>query len=138
MRICGADSRFHFRQVALGIMTGWGGAARLQRAVGRSQAMRVLTTAATLDATEALRIGLVDEVAEDALVAAQALAAQISRWSPQSIRSVKRAIHRGGDLPIPQAIAYEAELFATTWASDDHAEGVASFFEKRDPAWKGR
>lgn len=138
MRICSDAARMHFKQISLGIMTGWGGGARLQRAVGRSQALRILLTAATVDAAHALRIGLVDEVAEDALTAAQALGADISRWSPQAVRSIKRALHRGRDLPMREAIAYEAELFATTWASEDHAEGLAAFFEKRDPVWKGR
>ena len=140
MRVCSWKASFNFRQVELGIMPGWGGATRLTRLVGRSRALRVLLTAASVGAEEAYRIGLTDEIAEEgqALVEAQALAGRIAGFAPGSVRGIKRSIHRGRDLPARDAIAYEAEQFATTWGSEDHEEGVAAFFEERDPDWKDR
>jgi len=140
LRVCSWTASFCFRQAVLGIMPGWGGATRLTRAVGRSRALRILLTAATVGAEESYRIGLVDEIAEEshALSDAQALGRKISGWAPGSVRAIKRCVHRARDAAVHDALAYEAEQFATTWGSEDHEEGLSAFLEGRDPEWKDR
>ena len=74
LRICAPNAIFGHRGAALGIMTGWGGTQRLPRLIGRARALQMFLTAEKLHAAEALRIGLVDRIADDPLPAALAIA----------------------------------------------------------------
>ncbi|MFQ5848930.1 MAG: enoyl-CoA hydratase/isomerase family protein, partial [Candidatus Methylomirabilales bacterium] len=132
-RIASAGARFGFRQVNLGIIMGWGGGQRLARLVGRSQALRLLLTGETIDADEALRIGLIDRVVPEghALAAAQTMAHAIAEKPPLAVRFAKRAIHRGRDMSLEAAVDYEAQLFAILWASAEHREAVRDILERR-------
>jgi len=138
MRIASEAARIAFKQVSLGIMVGWGGGQRLLRIVGRSRALRLLLTGATLTAREAAAIGLVDEVAPagQALEAALRLARQIAAQPAAAVRATKRALHHGAELPRAEAAAFEAECFGTLWQSPDHREAVAALMEKRSPEFK--
>ncbi|MFQ5898473.1 MAG: enoyl-CoA hydratase/isomerase family protein [Candidatus Methylomirabilia bacterium] len=138
MRIASESARLAFKQVSLGIMVGWGGGQRLLRLVGRSRALRLLLTGATLTAEEAARIGLVDEVVPtgEALRAALSLARQIAAQPAAAVRATKRALHHGAELGRAEAAAFEAECFATLWGSPDHREAVAALMEKRTPIFR--
>ncbi|MBI3029419.1 MAG: enoyl-CoA hydratase/isomerase family protein, partial [Candidatus Rokubacteria bacterium] len=94
LRIASESASIAFKQVSLGIMVGWGGGQRLLRIVGRSRALRLLLTGATLTAREAAGIGLVDEVAPagEALEGALRLARQIAAQPAQAVRATKRAL----------------------------------------------
>jgi len=139
-RIAAESAQMGFRQVRFGIMTGWGGAQRLLRLVGRSKAMELLLTGDIVVAQDALKLGLVDRVvpAGQALEAALAMAGRIARNPPLALANIKRAIVKGWEMPVRAAIAYEAELFAATWDSEDHREAEQAFAEKRPPVFKGR
>jgi enoyl-CoA hydratase len=76
-RICAPNAIFGHRGAALGIMTGWGGTQRLPRLIGRARALRMFLTAEKLHAPEALRIGLVDRIADDPLATALAVASNM-------------------------------------------------------------
>ncbi|MFQ5519786.1 MAG: enoyl-CoA hydratase/isomerase family protein [Candidatus Methylomirabilia bacterium] len=138
MRIASESARLAFKQVSLGIMVGWGGGQRLLRLVGRSRALRLLLTGATLTAEEAVRIGLVDEVVPtgEALRASLSLARQIAAQPAAAVRATKRALHHGAELGRAEAAAFEAECFATLWGSPDHREAVAALMEKRTPIFR--
>lgn len=138
MRIASESLRLAFKQVSLGIMVGWGGGQRLLRLVGRSRALRLLLTGASLTAEQALRIGLVDEVVPpgEAVGAALGLAREIAAQPTRAVRATKRALHHGAELGRAEAAAFEAECFATLWGSPDHREAVAALMEKRAPSFR--
>lgn len=139
-RIAAEGAQLGFRQVRFGIMTGWGGAQRLLRLVGRSKALELLLTGDIVTAQEALKIGLVDRVAPagGVLEAALELAGRIVQNPPLALANIKRAIVKGWEMPMRAAMEYEAELFAATWDSEDHREAEQAFAEKRPPKFKGR
>ncbi|MBI3968351.1 MAG: enoyl-CoA hydratase/isomerase family protein [Chloroflexi bacterium] len=139
-RIASARAEFGFRQVKMGIMVGWGGGQRLLRVVGRSKALALLLTGETVSAAEALALGLVDRVVspEDVLPAAFELAAQIAENPPLAVRFTKRALVHGAEAPAAVAAAYEAELLAALWVTEDHREAERAFVEKRAPVFVGR
>ena len=139
-RIAAETAQLGFRQVRFGIMTGWGGAQRLLRLVGRSKALELLLTGDIVNAQEALKLGLVDRVVPEgqAVSGALELAGRIAQNPPLALANIKRAIAKGCEMPLRAAIAYEAELFAATWDSEDHREAEQAFAEKRPPEFKGR
>ncbi|MFQ5895465.1 MAG: enoyl-CoA hydratase/isomerase family protein [Nitrospinota bacterium] len=140
LRVMAEDARLAFRQVKIGLMTGWGGGARLERLVGRARALELLLTAEWVTAERALALGLVNALAPrgQTLARAQEMAAAIAANAPLAVRALKRLLTEGRDLPLDQAVALESELFREVWASADHAEGVRAFFEKRNPRFQGR
>ena len=108
-----------------------GGTQRLARAVGRGQALRLLLTGETLDVDEALRVGLVHDVAD--LEDAEALAADIADAGPVAARYVKEAIAASADLPLREGMRLEADLSILLHSTEDRAEGLRAFAEKRKP-----
>ena len=130
MRVIAPKARLHFRQVAMGLTPGWGGGQRLARLIGRSRAIFLLATAAAVEAPRALGMGLVDEIADDALDRAEQIGRAIAKHSTLAVRNTKRAIVRGAEMPLRAAIDFEAELFAECWGSEAHHAAVARFLEK--------
>jgi enoyl-CoA hydratase/carnithine racemase len=108
-------------------------------AVGSGTASRLLLTAQTLDAAEALRVGLFDAVAEPGacVTAALASARDVARGAPLAVRALK-ALLRETTSAFAGVLAAERQRFVTSWASDDHREAVEAYFEDRPPVWKGR
>ncbi len=117
-----------------------GGTQRLPRAVGVSQALRLLLTAEAVDADEALRIGLVSEVAPagGAAEAAQSVARRIAARGPVAIRFAKEAVSRGIELPLSHGLRLEHDLTVLLQATADREEGVRAFHERRPPRFEGR
>jgi enoyl-CoA hydratase len=134
-------TRLAFRQTAMGLSTGWGAATRLTRRVGRPQAIRILTTAATLEMNEALELGLVQEIVpgtnEDLQGRVKALSEQIASNAPLAIRACKRAVVQSESMTLSDSIFAETDLFTITWNSRDHQEAVRAFFDKRSPDFRG-
>lgn len=140
LRIVSATAHFGFKQVNLGITPAWGGRRRLVRIVGRARALQLLLTGELIDAAEALRIGLADRVVAAAEVAtvAAAFAASIAENPPMAVRTIKQMVNLddyGGD---EDAREREADSFARTWISEDHAEALAARKERRRPRFTGR
>jgi len=140
MRIASRRARFGFKQVAIGITPAWGARNRLLGLIGRSQTLRLLLTGQVIDADEALRIGIVDEVVNpsEVIAVARKLAHEIAKHAPLAIRAIKRAVDEGARLSGIEATEFEAQTFARTWVSDDHWEALAAMREKRLPHYKGR
>lgn len=118
-----------------GILAGAGGTQRLPRLIGPGAAKLMMYTAAPVDAQEALRLGLVDRVAVDALAEALDVAARIAGNSPRAIRNVKRCVDEGLDLPLADGLRLERELWIDLIPDGDLREGARSFFEKRPPKY---
>jgi len=140
IRIVSETAHFGFKQVTIGITPAWGGRRRLVRLIGRARALTLLLTGELIDAAEALRIGLADRVVAPAEVVAAALelAGQIARNPRLAVRAIKRAVDEGEHLEGEQAVAFEADLFARTWMTEDHWEALAARKEGRAPNFRGR
>jgi enoyl-CoA hydratase/carnithine racemase len=140
MRVAEEGVRLALPEVAAGRVPRGGGTQRLPRAVGRAQALRLLLTAAEIDASEALRIGLVTEVtpAGGAIDAARAVALRIAERGPVATRFAKEAAVRGLELPLQQALRLEHDLTVLLQDTADRDEGVRAFLERRPPRFEGR
>ena len=142
IRVVSNTAHFGFKQVTLGITPAWGGRRRLVRLVGRSRALELLLSGDLIDADEAHRIGLAEKVvpAGEVLSAAMKLARQIALNPRLAVRAIKRAInHDVAALDgATDAVAFEADLFARTWISEDHNEAVEARKQKRAPIFRGR
>jgi enoyl-CoA hydratase len=138
--IAGESAKLGQPEVKLGIMPGAGGTQRFARAAGKFAAMRWVLTGDPLSAAQALRLGLVSEVVPDAEVLPHALeiAARIAQLPPLAVAAIKETVLRGADLPLDEALRLEARNFQALFASEDRAEGMRAFLERRQPAFKGR
>ncbi len=139
LRIAADDARFGQPEVKLGIIAGYGGTQRLPRLVGRGHALKLLLTGAVIDAREALRIGLVDEVvpAAELMSRAETLAMEIAANAPLAVSETLHSVDEGLGLPLELALLREAARFGTLCATADKVEGARAFLDKRPPAWKG-
>jgi enoyl-CoA hydratase len=140
IRIASENARFGQPEVKLGILPGYGGTQRLARLVGVGAALLLCTTGETIDAAEALRIGLVQRVvpAADLLAEARRIAGVIAAQGPLAVAAAKRAIYDGASLPLGEALALEALHFGTMVATADFQEGTQAFLDKRTAAFEGR
>ena len=140
MRLASDRARLGQPEVKLGLIAGYGGTQRLPRLVGEPAALKLLLTGEIIDAAEALRIGLVDEVvtSERLMERGEALAKSISAMAPLAVAGCLEAVQRGRDLPIAAATEVEAEIFGRLCSTADKVEGTKAFLEKRTPLWSGR
>jgi enoyl-CoA hydratase len=131
-RIAASTASFAYVQAANGLITGWGGGARLFHLVGRTQALRLLLTAERIDAAEALRIGLIDKVVEPEQLQAAALdlAQKISRHSPDVIAAILELAGLHYRYDVSNAVERETELFADRWTSDEFRQTIDKFQSK--------
>ena len=139
IRIASDNAKFGQPEINLGTIPGFAGTQRLPRLVGKGRAKELLLTGDVIDAREALRIGLVNKVVpQGELVAASwGLAAKIAAKGSLAVQWCKEAVNRGLEMEIEQACAYEADLFALTFATKDRAEGMQAFVDKRKAQFKG-
>jgi len=129
-RVCSASARFGQPEILLGIIPGGGGTQRLSRLVGPSLAKDLIFTGRQVGAEEALRIGLVNRVAEGpALDEALGWAGELARGAVAAVALAKRAIDRGLDITLDGGLDLEQQLFAEVFTTDDAAIGVQSFLE---------
>ena len=140
IRIAAEGARFGFPETALGLIPMGGGSQRLPRLVGRGKALEMILSAEPIDAQEALAIGLVSAVVPgDALIAeAEAVAGRIAERGPLAVRYAKEAIARGLEMTLEQALRYETDLTVILQTTEDRAEGVRAFLEKRKPEFRGK
>jgi enoyl-CoA hydratase len=139
--IIAADSaRFGQPEITLGVVPGMGGSQRLTRAIGKAKAMDLILTGRMIDADEAERAGLVARVvpAAELLVEALRAAEKIAAMPPLAVKAAKELVNAAQELPLTEGIRLERRLFHLLAATDDKAEGMAAFIEKRPPVWKGR
>ena len=122
-------------EVNLGLTPVLGGTRRLPRAVGICRAKDMIFSGTLIPAEDAFAIGLVNKVVEGDQLLDECLAKanQICQKSFVAVIQAKRAIHDGIDLTLSDALALEREAFAVAFATEDRAEGIAAFLEKRPP-----
>jgi enoyl-CoA hydratase len=140
IRIAARSARLGQPEIKLGILPGGGGTQRLPRLIGFGRALRLILTGDMIGAEEAERIGLVDLLCDDAQLKACTLemARSIAAHSPLALRLAKTAVRSALETPLASGLQLERELFITAFSSEDRAEGVRAFLEKRSPDFKGR
>jgi enoyl-CoA hydratase/carnithine racemase len=132
-------ARFGLPEVGLGIMPGLGGTQLLRRCAGERRAIELLTTGRPFTAAQALDYGVVNGVtAPEALMeTVLAVAAEIAAKAPLSVRALKHVVHEAHNLDLAAAMEMELSAYNRLFKTADRREGVASFNEKRTPAFKG-
>jgi enoyl-CoA hydratase len=140
IRLASEKAKFGQPEINLGIIPGYGGTQRLSRLVGRGKAMELILTGNMMDAAEAYRIGLVNEVytPEELMDKAFELAKMINSKSTLAISMAKEAINRGLDMSLMDGCDFEMNLFGEIFGSDDKNEGTKAFLEKRQPKFTGK
>ena len=136
LRIVGPDATMTFPEVGDGQLPCWGATQRLTRAGGVSLALRLLVVGEPADANALVRSGLaVLDLDPDAR--ARALAEQLADGAPRAQAAARDAVHRGRDLTLADALRLESDLNLLISTTDDRAEGITAFFEKRPPRFTG-
>jgi enoyl-CoA hydratase/carnithine racemase len=140
IRIGSTQAQFAESFVNLGLIAGDGGGWFLQRMVGYQRAAELSFTARSIDADEALRLGILLEVTEpDALMPrVREVAAKIAAKPPIAVRYTKRLLKLGQQQSLPSHLQACSSFQALCWKTEDHAEALAAFFEKRRGNFKGK
>jgi len=138
--IAAEGAKFGQPEINLGVLPGMGGSQRLTRAVGKAKAMDMILTGRRIDAAEAERIGLVSRVvADDQLLAeATTVAKLIASKSKPSAQMAKEAVDAAFESTLGQGLLFERRMFHSLFATEDQAEGMSAFAQKRDPVWQHR
>jgi enoyl-CoA hydratase/carnithine racemase len=140
IRIASETAKFGQPEVTLGVMPGAGGTQRLPRLVGRGRALQIILTGQIIDANEAYRIGLINEIVPAAgLVArAEAILKQIFNNAPVAVKYSLEAVMKGLEASQSEGLSLEASLFGLCGATEDKKEGTSAFLQKRKPQFQGR
>ena len=138
LRVASETAKFGQPEVKLGIIPGYGGTQRLPRLVGPAAALKLILTGAIIDAAEAHRIGLADEVVplDELLARGHELARAMIAVAPLALTACLQAVQQGTGLSLEAGLDLEARLFGPLCATEDKAEGTAAFLAKRSPIWK--
>ena len=139
LRIATREAQFSLPEIKLGVIAAYGGTQRLANEIGRARALEMMLTGRALSADEALRFGLINEVAESEqlMTRAELLATEIAQLAPLAVRACIHAVTKGLELPMTEALELETELFAKLFASRDMREGTRAFLEKRKAVFNG-
>ena len=138
--IASDNAKFGQPEIKLGVAPGMGGSQRLTRAVGKAKAMDMCLTGRMMDAAEAERSGLVTRVVPLADLLADALrtAETIAAMPPMAAVANKEMVNAAFETTLDQGLLFERRVFQILTASEDKAEGMTAFIEKRPGVWKGR
>lgn len=140
IRIASTTARFGQTFSRRGLHPDWGGTYFLPRIVGMARACELIWSGRMIDAQEALTLGIVSELAEpDALMPrVMELAGSFAAGPPVAIRLAKRAMYRGMDSNLREALEFETHAQNICSATEDAREGIRAFVEKREPEFSGR
>ena len=139
IRLAADTARLGQPEINLGIIPGWAGTQRLARLVGKGKAKQLILTGDMVDADEACRIGLVEQVvpAAELVEASRLLATKLASKGEVALRLAKDAIDNGLEMESLKGGEYEAELFGLCFSTTDQKEGMLAFLEKRKAQFKG-
>jgi enoyl-CoA hydratase/carnithine racemase len=140
IRIAAEGAKFGQPEVKIGVMPGAGGTQRLPRLVGKGRALQLILSGETINAQEAYRIGLVNEVVPIAnlIARSEAILNQIIANAPLGVRHSIEAVNKGLDESLAEGLLLEAAMFAICAGSEDKKEGTSAFLAKRAPKFQGR
>ncbi|HEU4635390.1 MAG TPA: enoyl-CoA hydratase-related protein [Edaphobacter sp.] len=140
LRLASSTAQLGLPEARLGLIPGYGGTQRLPRLIGPSAALKLLLTGERIDAAEALRLGLVDEVVspDQLLERGKQLAESILKVAPLAVAGCLEAVNKGLSHDLDSALEIESRIFGRLCETADRAEGTQAFLEKRPPHWTGR
>ena len=140
IRIASENAKFGQPEVRLGIIPGAGGTQRLPRLIGKGRALKLILSGEIINAEEAHRIGLINEVvpSPDLITRAEAILAEINSNAPLAVKFSLEAVNQGLETSQSEGLLLEASLFAICAASEDKREGTSAFLEKRAPQFHGQ
>jgi enoyl-CoA hydratase/carnithine racemase len=140
MIVASDTAEFGQPEITLGIIPGGGGTQRLARVVGKQRAMELVLTGRRIQAAEAERLGIVNQVAprDGWLDAALELAGVVAQRPPLAVRFGKQAVLAADETPLGAGLEQERRLFELAMATEDRVEGMNAFVEKRPPEFRGR
>ena len=140
IRIASENAKLGQPEVKLGIVPGYGGTQRLPRLVGKGRALEMILTGDPITAEEAHRIGLLNRVVpkEELIPTARRIASRILENGPVAVALSLQAVNRGLEMPLGDALDWEASQFGLSCATEDIREGTRAFLEKRKARFEGR
>ena len=140
IRVAAETAKFGQPEVALGLIPGGGGTQRLPRLVGKGRALQLILSGEMINAQEAYRIGLVNEVvpAANVMARAEAILKKIFSNAPIAVKHSLEAVNKGMETSQDEGLALEASFFGLCAGTEDKKEGTAAFLEKRLAQFKGR
>ena len=140
IRVAAEHAQFGQPEVTLGIIPGGGGTQRLPRLVGKGRALQIILSGERINAQEAYRIGLVNEVvpvAANLIPRAEAILNQIFKNAPIAVKYSLEAVNKGLETSISDGLSLEASLFGICATTEDKKEGTQAFLQKRHANFKG-
>ena len=140
IRVASENAKFGVPEVTLGLIPGCGGTQRLPRLVGKGRALQLILSGRMIDADEAYRIGLVNEVvpAAELITRAEAILKPILANAPLSVKFALEAVNKGADTSLSEGLSLEASYFGLCAGTEDKKEGTEAFLQKRKAAFQGR
>ncbi len=135
LRIAATGIEIGLTESRVGAIPGAGGTQRLPRLIGVARALEMMLTGEPISAERAEAIGLVNTVVVPSQLdeRARAMAGLLAARSPTGLRTIKRLVYQGRELPLAEGLVHEREGLISILDSDDYAEGLAAFAEKRPP-----
>jgi len=139
IRVAAEDAKFGLPEVTLGIIPGGGGTQRLPRLVGKGRALQLILSGGMINAQEAYRIGLVNEVVPtaDLISRAEAILNQIFKNAPIAVKYLLEAVNKGLETSLNEGLSLEASFFGICASTEDRKEGTLAFLQKRHANFKG-
>lgn len=126
-------------EINIGVIAGLGGTQRLTRAVGKSKSMEMHLTGRQMNAEEAMQSGLVSRVVpvNELMSETMILAGKIAEQSPLAVMAVKEAVNRAEEVSLQEGLLFERRLFHSLFSTEDKAEGMGAFVDRREPRFRG-
>src|SRR5712671_1301338 len=140
IRLAAETAKFGLPEVKLGIIPGYGGTQRLPRLIDKGVALQLILSGAMIDAQEAYRVGLVNEVVPKAelIGRAEAILNQIGANAPLSVRYALEAVNKGMETSLAEGLVLESTFVAICTSTEDKKEGTSAFLQKRPAKFQGR
>jgi enoyl-CoA hydratase len=136
-RLATRNAKMGLPEIKLGLIPGYGGTQRLPRVVGEGRALEMILLGKTVDAEEALRIGLINRLVNgDPLDAAFAFVSEFAGFSLPVLNLARGAVQRALNVPVAEGLKIEADLGTLAYRTADAEEGMAAFSEKRKPVFR--